>query len=111
MAGTGRVVRDLGVRGAVAGKTGTTNDGTDVWFVGYTPTVVAAVWFGYDAPRPIAPAASGGRLARPRVGRVLSGRVARARPRRLDAAARHGEPDDRRLQRRARQRVVPRDPA
>jgi penicillin-binding protein 1A len=63
--GTGRVVRDLGVRGAVAGKTGTTNDGTDVWFVGYTPTVVAAVWFGYDAPRAIAPSASGGRLAAP----------------------------------------------
>jgi penicillin-binding protein 1A len=63
--GTGRMVRDLGVRGAVAGKTGTTNDGTDVWFVGYTPTVVAAVWFGYDAPRPIAASASGGRLAAP----------------------------------------------
>jgi penicillin-binding protein 1A len=63
--GTGRVVRDLGVRGAVAGKTGTTNDGADVWFVGYTPTVVAAVWFGYDAPRPIAESASGGRLAAP----------------------------------------------
>jgi membrane carboxypeptidase/penicillin-binding protein len=47
------------------GKTGTTNDGTDVWFVGYTPTVVAAVWFGYDAPRPIAASASGGRLAAP----------------------------------------------
>jgi len=63
--GTGRTVRDLGVRGAVAGKTGTTNDGADVWFVGYTPTVVAAVWFGYDAPRPIAASASGGRLAAP----------------------------------------------
>ena len=65
MAGPAGVVRDRGVTGAVAGKTGTTNDGTDVWFVGYTPTVVAAVWFGYDAPRPIAPAASGGRLAAP----------------------------------------------
>ena len=52
--GTGRVVRDRGVRGAVAGKTGTTNDGADVWFVGYTPTLVAAVWFGYDVPRTIA---------------------------------------------------------
>jgi penicillin-binding protein 2D len=58
-------VRDRGVRDVVAGKTGTTNAGTDVWFVGYTPTVVAAVWFGYDAPRPIAPGASGGRLAAP----------------------------------------------
>jgi penicillin-binding protein 1A len=63
--GTGRLVRDRGVRGLVAGKTGTTNDGTDVWFVGYTPTLVAAVWFGYDVPRPIAPSASGGRLAAP----------------------------------------------
>jgi penicillin-binding protein 1A len=63
--GTGRAVRDLGVRGPVAGKTGTTNNGADVWFVGYTPTVVGAVWFGYDAPRSIAPGASGGRLAAP----------------------------------------------
>ncbi|MGH7526422.1 MAG: transglycosylase domain-containing protein, partial [Gemmatimonadales bacterium] len=63
--GTGRVVRNLGVRGAVAGKTGTTNNGADVWFVGYTPSLVAGVWFGYDAPRPIAANASGGRLAAP----------------------------------------------
>jgi membrane carboxypeptidase/penicillin-binding protein len=63
--GTGRVVRQLGVRGPVAGKTGTTNKGTDVWFIGYTPTVVAGVWFGYDSPRPIGPNASGGRLAAP----------------------------------------------
>jgi 1A family penicillin-binding protein len=63
--GTGRSLRDRGVRGPVAGKTGTTNDGADVWFVGYTPTLVAAVWFGYDAPRPIGPSASGGRLAAP----------------------------------------------
>ncbi|MEP6688269.1 MAG: penicillin-binding transpeptidase domain-containing protein, partial [Gemmatimonadales bacterium] len=63
--GTGRLIRDRGVREPVAGKTGTTNDGTDVWFVGYTPTVVAAVWFGYDSPRPIGAAASGGRLAAP----------------------------------------------
>jgi 1A family penicillin-binding protein len=63
--GTGRVVRELGVRGPVAGKTGTTNNGADVWFIGYTPTLVAGVWFGYDSPRPIASNASGGRLAAP----------------------------------------------
>ena len=63
--GTARTIRDLGVRGAVAGKTGTTNNATDVWFVGYTPTLVAAVWFGYDTPRSIAPHASGGHLAAP----------------------------------------------
>jgi 1A family penicillin-binding protein len=63
--GTGRVVRDYGVRGLVAGKTGTTNSGTDVWFVGYTPTIVAAFWFGLDNPAPISGDASGGRLAAP----------------------------------------------
>jgi penicillin-binding protein 1A len=63
--GTARVVRDMGVKGPVAGKTGTTNNATDVWFVGYTPSLVAGVWFGYDTPRPIAPHASGGHLAAP----------------------------------------------
>ena len=63
--GTASTIRDMGVRGAVAGKTGTTNNATDVWFVGYTPTLVAGVWFGYDTPRPIAPHASGGHLAAP----------------------------------------------
>ena len=63
--GTGRAVRDMGVAGPVAGKTGTTNEGNDVWFVGFTPTLVAGVWFGYDTPRQIAINASGGRLAAP----------------------------------------------
>jgi penicillin-binding protein 1A len=63
--GTARVVREMGVKGAVAGKTGTTNNATDVWFVGYTPSLVAGVWFGYDTPRAIAPHASGGHLAAP----------------------------------------------
>jgi penicillin-binding protein 1A len=63
--GTGRVVRQMGVKGPVAGKTGTTNNGADVWFIGYTPTLVAGFWFGYDSPKPIASNASGGRLAAP----------------------------------------------
>jgi penicillin-binding protein 1A len=63
--GTGKIIRDMGVRGPVAGKTGTTNNATDVWFIGYTPTLVAGVWFGYDTPRSIAPHASGGHLAAP----------------------------------------------
>jgi len=63
--GTARSVRDAGVKGPVAGKTGTTNNAADVWFVGYTPTLVAGVWFGYDTPRQIAPHASGGHLAAP----------------------------------------------
>ena len=63
--GTGRAVRTMGARGPIAGKTGTTNDGTDVWFVGYTPTLVAGVWFGYDAPRSMGPGATGGGFAAP----------------------------------------------
>jgi penicillin-binding protein 1A len=63
--GTGKAVRDYGVTGLVAGKTGTTNSGTDVWFVGYTPTLVAGFWFGFDNPAPIGGDASGGRLAAP----------------------------------------------
>ena len=63
--GTGRTIRSMGVKGAVAGKTGTTNDGADVWFVGYTPTVVAGFWFGHDSPRSLSGDASGGRLAAP----------------------------------------------
>jgi 1A family penicillin-binding protein len=63
--GTGKTIRDMGLTGPIAGKTGTTNDGTDAWFVGFTPSLVAGIWFGYDTPHPIAPNATGGRLAAP----------------------------------------------
>ena len=49
----------------IAGKTGTTNDNADVWFVGMTPTLVAGVWLGFDKPRTIMPGAGGGTLAAP----------------------------------------------
>jgi penicillin-binding protein 1A len=48
----------------VAGKTGTTNDNTDVWFVGMTPEVVAGVWLGFDRPKTITSGAAGGRSPR-----------------------------------------------
>jgi penicillin-binding protein 1B len=47
-AGTGVAARSLGVTGPLAGKTGTTNDGRDAWFVGYTPHLLALVWVGFD---------------------------------------------------------------
>ncbi|HVZ77665.1 MAG TPA: penicillin-binding transpeptidase domain-containing protein, partial [Gemmatimonadaceae bacterium] len=49
----------------IAGKTGTTNDNVDVWFVGMTPQLVAGVWMGFDKPRPIALHVAGGSLAAP----------------------------------------------
>ena len=67
--GTGSVIRDMGIDGPVAGKTGTTNDGADTWFVGYTPVLVAGFWFGYDTPRSLGGAASGARMAAPAWGR------------------------------------------
>ncbi len=63
--GTGSAVRGSGFWMPAAGKTGTTNDNKDVWFVGLTPDLVAGVWMGFDRPRPIMPGASGGRLAAP----------------------------------------------
>ena len=47
------------------GKTGTTNDGGDVWFIGYTADLVAGVWIGFDHPQQIMSNAQGGRLAAP----------------------------------------------
>jgi penicillin-binding protein 1A len=57
----------------VAGKTGTTNDNTDAWFVGMTPEVVAGVWVGFDKPQPIAAhGAAGGALAAPIWGQMIA---------------------------------------
>lgn len=56
----------------VAGKTGTTNDNTDVWFVGMTPELVTGVWLGFDKPAMIAPGAAGGTLAAPIAGAIIA---------------------------------------
>jgi len=71
--GTGRAVREYGVQGPVAGKTGTTNDGADVWFVGYSPSLVTGVWMGADTPRSLGAAASGGRHAAPVWAQFMNG--------------------------------------
>jgi penicillin-binding protein 1A len=74
--GTGYPARDPEVGGLsydipAAGKTGTTNDGTDVWFVGYTPQVLAGVWIGFDQPQTIMHGATGGILAVPVWARLM----------------------------------------
>jgi 1A family penicillin-binding protein len=63
--GPGASVRQGGFRAPAAGKTGTTNEGADAWFVGYTSEVVAGVWMGFDERKPIVSSATGGRLAAP----------------------------------------------
>jgi len=54
-AGTGARARALGFKLPAAGKTGTTNDFNDAWFIGYTPRMVTGVWVGFDQPRTILP--------------------------------------------------------
>jgi len=63
--GTGSPVRQLGIRFPVGGKTGTTNEFKDAWFVGFSSAVVAGVWVGFDQPQTIGVDAYGSRYALP----------------------------------------------
>jgi 1A family penicillin-binding protein len=63
--GTGAAARRMGVHGAVGGKTGTTNDYHDAWFVGFNSAVVVGVWVGYDQPARIRVGGTGARVALP----------------------------------------------
>ncbi|MBY0448928.1 MAG: hypothetical protein K2P95_09580, partial [Hyphomonadaceae bacterium] len=61
--GTGAVVKTVGK--PLAGKTGTTDDYKDAWFVGFSPDLVAGVWIGFDRPRSLGNGETGGTLAAP----------------------------------------------
>jgi penicillin-binding protein 1A len=61
--GTATVVREVGK--PIAGKTGTTNDEKDVWFIGFSPDLVVGIYVGYDKPRNLGRGASGGHTAAP----------------------------------------------
>jgi membrane peptidoglycan carboxypeptidase len=63
--GTGAAARWSGYSGPAAGKTGTTNEGRDAWFVGLTPGIAAGVWIGFDRPREVVRNRGGGALAAP----------------------------------------------
>lgn len=62
--GTGRKALSLG-RNDLAGKTGTTNDQRDAWFVGFNADLVAVTWVGFDEPKPLGPRETGGSAALP----------------------------------------------
>ena len=61
--GTGTVMKEVGK--PIAGKTGTTNDEKDAWFIGFSPDLVVGVYLGYDKPRHLGRGATGGVLAAP----------------------------------------------
>ncbi|KOF22278.1 penicillin-binding protein [Ensifer adhaerens] len=92
----------------VAGKTGTTNDEKDAWFVGYTPDLVAGLYLGFDNPAPLGRGATGGSLAVPIFNNFMQEAIKGTRPgkfvvpegmnmiavnRKTGMAAYEGEPD------------------
>jgi 1A family penicillin-binding protein len=63
--GTATVIRQLGYQGLAAGKTGTTDDYADAWFIGFTPEITCGVWVGFDKKKTIFSGATGGSVAAP----------------------------------------------
>ncbi len=67
--GTARKLKKLEI--PLAGKTGTTNEEKDAWFVGYSPDLVVGVFVGYDTPRPMGKGQTGGQVAAPIFGTMM----------------------------------------
>jgi penicillin-binding protein 1A len=63
--GYGRTARRMGFREPAAGKTGTTDECTDAWFVGFTPEIAVGVWSGFDQKRTMGRRMTGGRVSCP----------------------------------------------
>ncbi len=69
--GTATAIRRVGYTGPAAGKTGTTDDYTDNWFVGFTPELACGIWVGYDQRRPVFKGATGGVVCAPMWGEFM----------------------------------------
>ncbi|KAB2920579.1 MAG: penicillin-binding protein 1A [Hyphomicrobiaceae bacterium] len=69
--GTATVIKQIVPNVPIAGKTGTTNDEKDAWFVGYTPDLVVGVFIGYDTPRHLGKGMTGGHVAAPIFGNFM----------------------------------------
>jgi penicillin-binding protein 1A len=78
--GTGTRIKDILPNVPVAGKTGTTNEEKDAWFVGYTPDLVVGVYVGYDTPKPMGKGRTGGQISAPIFGNFLKMALADKRP-------------------------------
>lgn len=78
--GTAYKARQEGFTYPAAGKTGTTNDYVDAWFVGFTPHLVTGVWLGFDKPRTIIAGGFAGELAVPMWARFMKTATAKDKP-------------------------------
>jgi len=74
--GTATVIKQFIPGVPVAGKTGTTNEEKDAWFIGYTPDLVVGVFIGYDTPRPMGKGQTGGQVAAPIFGAFMKAALA-----------------------------------
>ncbi len=83
--GTGTRVRQL--KRPAAGKTGTTNDETDTWFIGFVPDLVAGVWVGFDEIKPIGRRETGGRTAAPIFTEFMENAVGNLEPTKFERPA------------------------
>jgi membrane carboxypeptidase/penicillin-binding protein len=63
--GTAQAIRARGITRHLAGKTGTTNDYTDAWFIGFSPDLITGVWVGFDEKRNMGKKETGARVALP----------------------------------------------
>jgi penicillin-binding protein 1A len=79
-AGTGSRARALGFTLPAAGKTGTTNDFNDAWFIGFTPKLVTGVWVGFDQPRTILPNGFAADVAVPAWAKFMKTATAKDKP-------------------------------
>jgi 1A family penicillin-binding protein len=77
--GTAKGLKKFSLERPSAGKTGTTDDYRDAWFIGYTPQLITGIWVGYDKPRPGGKGFTGGTVAAPIWGRFMRPALA-ARP-------------------------------
>jgi 1A family penicillin-binding protein len=69
--GTAKSLKKFSLARPSAGKTGTTDDYRDAWFIGYTPQLITGIWVGYDKPRPGGRGFTGGAIAAPIWGRFM----------------------------------------
>jgi 1A family penicillin-binding protein len=74
--GTAKSLRGFSQERPAAGKTGTTDDYRDAWFIGYTPQMITGVWAGYDKPKPMGRGFTGGAICAPIWGRFMRSALA-----------------------------------